>query len=84
MDRTSQIRFILYSIIELSILACPGMAINQLTKILPGENDNAKIDLTQVLVSIVGVSLGIACLVGGLIYRYYGQKIRVLAQGLQV
>ena len=84
MDRTSQIRFITYSIVELSMLACPGVAVNQLTKILPGENDDAKIKLTQILVSIVGLSLGIACFIGGLIYRYFGQKIRILAHGLQV
>lgn len=84
MDRNSKIRFICCSFIELSVLACPGVAINQITSILPGKSEDEKIKLTQTLVSVVGISLGIACLVGGVIYRYFGQKIRWIAHFLPV
>ena len=84
MDKTAKIRIICCSFIELSVLACPGVAINQITSILPGKSVDERIKLTQTLVSVVGISLGIACLTGGVIYRYFGQKIRWLAHFLQI
>ena len=79
----NKVKIVCLNFIELAFLASPGRAVNQITHKLPGGSNEERVALTQELITQVGMSIGSACLIGGILYRYFGQRIRYLAHLLR-